>query len=442
MSAEKVTSTEDTVSDAGLIPMDEPLREFKSFLDLEDNKRIFFSGKFGSGKTFFLEKFFEKHTEDYDVYYLFPIRYQVLENRDIIQLIKYDILISVFEKSPKLKSAKTKGFKQWVENIARCIDLRELVSAIPQIGRTLDLTKDVYNALVKAAVDFDSQQLNEFQENMEKQLANSFDIVLQRQVQKLSGKNKRSVLVLDDLDRMDPEHIFRMLNILSAKMETGDENEMGFDHIILVGDLENIRHIFSHKYGKEADFQGYFDKFSSFKPHAFDNASAIVSWIQSQAFGLIQYHDQLETSMGNAGYLRIPLEELLKQLIRARAINLRQLYRPMHYLLPSLSRAVKIDPFGDTSRAQGSLLHFNRTLEVLISLFEGGKSDFIHALETIRSRMPESFEQLSKEAGCNRTCYSLLWEIMQESEESPKSLDGVTPKIFYKTFIQYVEDKL
>ncbi len=47
-----------------------PKNQFEKHLDLESNNRIIFSGAFGTGKTFFLEKFF-KNNEAYEVIHLF-----------------------------------------------------------------------------------------------------------------------------------------------------------------------------------------------------------------------------------------------------------------------------------------------------------------------------------------------------------------------------------
>ncbi len=64
------------------------------------------------------------------------------------------------------------------------------------------------------------------------------------------------------MDRIDPEHIFRIFNVFSAQFDLDkDENKFGFDKIILVCDLDNIRNIFANKYGQNVDFSGYIDKF-------------------------------------------------------------------------------------------------------------------------------------------------------------------------------------
>ena len=65
------------------------------------------------------------------------------------------------------------------------------------------------------------------------------------------GTNKKIILVIDDLDRIDPEHIFRILNILSVHNDFGNQQEhkFGFDKTILVCDIDNIRNIYRAKYG-------------------------------------------------------------------------------------------------------------------------------------------------------------------------------------------------
>lgn len=60
-------------------------------------------------------------------------------------------------------------------------------------------------------------------------------------------ENKKPiVLVIDDLDRIDPEHIFRIMNIFSAhQCFCGTkEQKFGIDKTILVCDIDNLRRIF------------------------------------------------------------------------------------------------------------------------------------------------------------------------------------------------------
>ena len=110
--------------------------------------------------------------------------------------------------------------------------------------------------------------------------------------------NKKLVLVIDDFDRIDPEHIFRLLNIFSAHLEDHDDDLMserdinseeekkladryGFDRVIFVCDIDNIQSIFHHKYGLETDFNGYIDKFYSKAVFEFSNQDTIKNKLNS-----------------------------------------------------------------------------------------------------------------------------------------------------------------
>ena len=77
--------------------------------------------------------------------------------------------------------------------------------------------------------------------------------------------NKKVVLIIDDLDRIDPEHVFRILNIFAAQADkliyNENRNKFNFNKVILVCDILNIREIFCQRYGGNTDFNGYIDKF-------------------------------------------------------------------------------------------------------------------------------------------------------------------------------------
>ena len=76
------------------------------------------------------------------------------------------------------------------------------------------------------------------------------------------------------MDRLDPAHLFRILNVLSAHIDacykdavqpdkTLTGNKFGLDNIVIVIDYDNLRSIFAHFYGKDTDPQGYLSKFLS-----------------------------------------------------------------------------------------------------------------------------------------------------------------------------------
>ena len=95
-------------------------------------------------------------------------------------------------------------------------------------------------------------------------------------------ENQKSVLVIDDLDRIDPAHIFRILNVFSAHIDyrNSGNNKFGFDKITLVCDIKNLRSIFKTHYGASTDFSGYIDKFYSKIIYHFDNRKNIERFVQ------------------------------------------------------------------------------------------------------------------------------------------------------------------
>ena len=90
--------------------------------------------------------------------------------------------------------------------------------------------------------------------------------------------SKQVVLIIEDLDRIDPGHIFRILNVFSAHFDrytpglvefdkTCGDNKFCLDKIVTVCDIDNIKKIYAHVYGKETDFIGYISKFSNNKEY-------------------------------------------------------------------------------------------------------------------------------------------------------------------------------
>ena len=75
--------------------------KFEDHLYLPNNNRIIFSGKFGIGKSYFLNEFFkdEKYENEYFPIFLNPVNYSVSNNQDIFELIKFDILFQILDKN-------------------------------------------------------------------------------------------------------------------------------------------------------------------------------------------------------------------------------------------------------------------------------------------------------------------------------------------------------
>lgn len=85
--------------DSVFIPVDDAIVRFHNHL--LSHERIVLSAKFGDGKSFFLNEFKKKCANDdnspYEFITLYPVNYQVLENKDIFELIKHDVLLQILQ---------------------------------------------------------------------------------------------------------------------------------------------------------------------------------------------------------------------------------------------------------------------------------------------------------------------------------------------------------
>jgi hypothetical protein len=395
--------------DNNLIPIELPKESFKKFIgDDKRNKRIFFSGKYGTGKTYFLNDFFKKYEEEYDVYHLFPARYQISANEDILELLKYDILIELIKKHPKVIGSKSKNKRFSFEVLKafwkdkgitnRVIKLAsetmgDVLSLSPnpilqmfgKIGRPLSeiaIIDKEYQDFKKEYASGDTEKLEKFLEKTESEnkiaTPDLITHLLQTKVNELKGI-KRSVLVVDDFDRIDPEHIFRILNVLSVYISGDEENKFGFDHVIIVGDIKNIRSIFHHRYGKEAEFKGYFDKFFSIEPFQFDNKKAVIEAIPRLMNGIKCNEPKLRDAIGADGIISSFLDETLSFALDVERVNLRQLLKPTEAVFMDLSEgSYTNEPYTD-----GRSRVINTAIKLLIAI-NGDKEDALETLDTIR----------------------------------------------------------
>lgn len=379
--------------------------KFESHLKIKNNTRILFSGKFGIGKTYFLNDFFEIKKEDYEAFHLFPVNYQITSNENIIEFLKYDILVELLKKNKNIIQ------KNDYNNL---IDLQLLlylwgkdnfveviktgVSLIPKLGRPL---KDVIG-LIENFLKFkknieagDQGFIDTFLNKIKKKNISETDLLseLLKQKIKKQKKKKQSVLILDDLERIDPEHIFRIINIFFAHFDSRNielSNKFSFDKIILVADVQNLKSIFHYKYGEQTDFNGYFDKFFSVEVFQFKNEEIIVKVID-QIISKFQIEDtkNLNEALEPDGFLRIFLKDILKkslELTGKEKLNLRQLLKGIKFPLSAFKKG-HYKKWLVRDREQAVLQLISISIEALISIFGGLDSDFISVLEKIKQNL-------------------------------------------------------
>lgn len=376
------------------IETSELLNDFKQHLDFENNKRILFSGPFGTGKSTFLKEFSEKENEDFFYLKIFPVNYSVSANEDVFELIKFDLLMQLMGNYHEEINLKKEDFTLLLKSQ---MFIMERMKFMPLLYAILGFSEkigtpivDFIKALEKTVGDFKTFS-NEIKIDEENDITAFLEAIEQKNGShhemdavselildligriKASKENVQSVLIIDDLDRLDPEHIFRLFNIFSAHYdEINGENKFGFDKVIFVCDIENIRKIFHHKYGSDVDFSGYIDKFYSITPFDFDNRKYVKA-----KTGELLYKINFDS---NLTYYRFhenirfykSTKAVILSLIEIRVLNLRML---LNY--PDL----KVPDFYFGRNQYGTQSSLNSPLLVLFYLLKNlyGSFDILHS---------------------------------------------------------------
>lgn len=295
--------------DDEMITIDLHLADFKQYLDA--NSRCILSAKFGNGKSYFISQFIEKYSDEYLFIPIYPVNYQVMDNKDIFELIKRDILIRLL--SSDLIDVENINFSTaflcyhfFVNNATGTIlDILELIPDMNLYGIDIKVgnvikkvrsIKEKYDAwkneIAKTKSKMSDDYINRFN-NLSGSIY-EFDAVSQLicniiSEYKNNNQNKKVVLIIEDLDRIDPAHIFRILNVFSAHFDRynaltstqliGSNNKFGLDKIISVCDIDNIRNIYAHVYGEKTDFLGYISKFSNSKAYRYSISEYLKDYI-------------------------------------------------------------------------------------------------------------------------------------------------------------------
>lgn len=297
------------------IPLESSEKNFEEFLNNNFNKNILFSGEFGAGKTTFLKDFFKARESKYKIIRLAPVNYSVAATEDIFELIKFDIFFQLYGEY----LGNDIGVKFTPEEIIRHLyalnlknGIQEMLSMSEKTGRSGSIV-EIVEQLEKNQNESPKHHLKEVVAFIKKHTNDQagireFDLFSQLITILVDGitaeKKQQSVLIVDDLDRVDPDHIFRILNVFAAHFDVDQAtSKFNFSKIILVSDVNNLRKIFKSKYGAETDFSGYINKFYSTRVFNFDSRAEAAKWvsevtskyIKSSKSIPLQKHEQLST---------------------------------------------------------------------------------------------------------------------------------------------------
>ncbi|MCM4161891.1 hypothetical protein FHG64_06315 [Antarcticibacterium flavum] len=383
----------------------EESKRFKEHLILENNNRIILSGIFGIGKTYFIDNFFKANSNEFIVIKLNPVNYSVSQNEDIFELIKFDIGYQLFKENPNFEKIEInkllateffvrQNFEDIIESLAN--NLSKLDHRLNSIVRPILNLKDKIQGF-KEQNEIDEEKdlidfLKEFKLKKgtfreENSITELINILLQTLKENFS--EKKTVLVIDDLDRIDPEHIFRILNIFSAHFdyyELNGENKFGFDKVILICDIDNIRGIFHNQYGTDIDFSGYIDKFYSLEIFEYNFSNILISSLE-KFFRSINSNDKSIVAHiinNSSNYYTKELSFLLGYFINSNTLSMRSLvnflkidYRPNGYVIKT----------GSSHKIYTKDTPIFLVFEILIKLF-GGLENFKFAVEKTIKKFP------------------------------------------------------
>lgn len=284
------------------VPIDGAIKDFARHINA--NPRTILSSKFGDGKSFFLQKIKDDEglKDEYEFLTIYPVNYQVVGNKDIFELIKRDILFQLMLHdmiSGNVVLKESEAFSWFVYMKGKSL-VAELLPYVAELGLEPDecakvLTamkglklfkgiKEKFEKFKKEHLESDDDKIDAFLDKADASFIYECDVItqiIQKAIKDFQKRtHKKVVLIVEDLDRIDPAHLFRILNVLSAHIDYGYKyfvkpdaslvgNKFGLDNIVLVLDYNNLRYIYRHFYGERTDFNGYISKFLSSVPFAY-----------------------------------------------------------------------------------------------------------------------------------------------------------------------------
>ena len=286
------------------------LKKFAQYLEKTD--RIILSAKFGDGKTYLLNELRrdEAMQDKYEFFTIYPVNYSVAKNEDVFEYIKRDIIVQLHER----KLLENIDLNALFGSIFTLADLTSVVPFLLSLIPLGELCNEGYNKFLEIKKKYDEKKhtvdkyLSQFantagciheEDGYTKLIKKAIKWISQDH--SLNGKVKKAkkpVLIIEDLDRLDPKHLFRILNVVSAHIDDSKQpdivgNKFGFNNIVLVMDYDVTKHIFHHFYGAQACYEGYMSKFLSREPFRYSIKYIMIRAFEAQLGEKLGIHELL-----------------------------------------------------------------------------------------------------------------------------------------------------
>jgi len=316
------------------IPIDSDLSRFYEHIKL--SSRSILSARFGDGKSYFLSEFIKKYKSYFLFIPIYPVNYQIADNKDVIEYIKRDILVRLLmvnditiddtqiKKSLLILNFISNNKFSLLEDVLQFLPKINIPAgeAIPgmqfDIGKTVTSLRTIVDKFNSHIKNFktDTAKYEEFIKEFNEQKGSIYELDAISQLicdiidNYRKRKKKKVVLIIEDLDRIDPEHIFRILNIFSSHFDSYNiplgelrnekyDNKYKFDKVITVCHYENIQNIYSHFYGPKTDFLGYISKFSPGKPYYYSLKFSLENYIKTHIDYSLQEYPNIISGLVN-----------------------------------------------------------------------------------------------------------------------------------------------
>ena len=286
------------------------LNVFAQYLETTD--RIILSAKFGDGKTYLLNELRkdEAMQDKYEFFTIYPVNYSVAKNEDVFEYIKRDIIVQLHER----KLLENIDLNALFASVLTSDDFTSVVSFLLSFVPMGEFYNKVYHKFLEIKNKYDEKKHTA--DKYLSQFANTAGCIYEEdgytklirmaiewisQDHSLNGgewKAKKPVLIIEDLDRLDPKHLFRILNVVSAHIDDSKQpdivgNKFGFNNIVLVMDYDVTKHIFHHFYGEQACYEGYMSKFLSREPFRYSIRSIMIRAFKNQLGEELDIHNLL-----------------------------------------------------------------------------------------------------------------------------------------------------
>ena len=277
------------------------LEDFNNHIKI--NKNIILSAPFGDGKSYMLQQFKEKYANHYHFITLYPVNYTIADNGDILEYIKRDIIFQLLRDG---LISDTTDFSTVCGSLFTAENINEFIDDISNSKDNSSLLGAALKVLIKAKEKYDSEKktASKLLYHHQKHKGGLYEDDLYTMIIKagLKNPNKTTVLIVEDLDRVDPAHLFRLLNVFSTQFDRPyindddykSSNKFGFNKTILVMDYEQTELLYEHFYGNKAGYHGYMSKLMTTQPYRFD--------IKQKAQDFLYHHIVKDVGVSEVGF--------------------------------------------------------------------------------------------------------------------------------------------